>query len=132
MCCRRDGLSALFLLLPQSSLASATTVITCFSKPADSTLCARHHTQTNSSHYVLNNFNSPFIHIREHLLSDCLQKVVREFGKRLCNNLTNYTFEIQRKISKYTSKYRENFCPAIGTTGVISARYQLPSLFSGL
>jgi hypothetical protein len=33
------------------------------------------------------------------------------------------------KNSKYPSKYRGNFCPVIGNTGVISVRYQPPLCF---
>jgi hypothetical protein len=40
-----------------------------------------------------------------------------------------YKFLNTAKNSKYPSKYRGNFCPVIGNTGVISVRYQLPLCF---
>jgi len=41
----------------------------------------------------------------------------------------NINSEIPQKISKCLWKYRGNFCPAIGNTGIISVHYQLSLLF---
>jgi hypothetical protein len=49
-----------------------------------------------------------------------------EFREKKWGKIDN-CFEIPQKIYKYTSKYRENFCPAIGNIGVTSVRLE-PSL----
>jgi hypothetical protein len=45
------------------------------------------------------------------------------------SNYVNKNFLRRAKNSKHPSKYRGNFCPAIGNAGVIYVRYQLPHFF---
>jgi hypothetical protein len=56
-----------------------------------------------------------------------LQNIVRGSTRNLGTN----NFETPQKNYKYSSKYRWNFCPAVGNTGIISVRHQLPRRFFG-